>query len=211
MGVRLGTARARVVVGDWVGSLPAGVVVQLALDRRFSGRGVTGKLSGPTFPHGGGLSGKCLGSAFPPGGGVSGKSPRSNVSPRRGSLGEMPRSVTLRPLAGAQAEPESARKRNSCRGRREAPEETLYCAVQIRARNTCLLYRRTKGRSTCSRRHAGSLLERFRPFRRSKINDFQRSLAGSPEHPPLGDVFSIGFWGLGDVQHDILGVRSRCA
>ena len=188
MGVRLGTARARVVVGDWVGSLPAGVVVQLALDRRFSrrgsrensvsrgptfppGGGLSGKCLGATFPHGGGLSGKCLGatfphggglsgkclcrgSAFPPGGGVSGKSPRSNVSPRRGSLGEMPRSVTLRPLAGAQAEPESARRRNSCRGRREAPEETLYCAVQIRARNTCLLYRRTKGRSTCSRRHA---------------------------------------------------------
>ena len=118
------------------------------------GGGLSGKRLGATVPPGGGLSGKCRGSAFPPGGGVSGKSSRSNVSPRRGSLGEMPRSVTLRPLAGAQAEPESARRRNSCRGRREAPEETLYCAVQIRARNTCLLYRRTKGRSTCSRRHA---------------------------------------------------------
>ena len=118
------------------------------------GGGLSGKCRGSAFPPGGGVSGKCRGSAFPPGGGVSGKSSRSNVSPRRGSLGEMPRSVTLRPLAGAQAEPESARRRNSCRGRREASEETLYCAVQIRARNTYLLYRRTKGRSTCSRRHA---------------------------------------------------------
>ena len=124
------------------------------------GRGSLGEMPRSNVSPGGGLSGKCLGSTFPPGGGLSGKSPRrnaserGNVSPRRGSLGEMPRSVTLRPLAGAQAEPESARRRNSCRGRREAPEETLYCAVQIRARNTCLLYRRTKGRSTCSRRHA---------------------------------------------------------
>ena len=133
------------------------------------GGGLSGKCLGATFPPGGGLSGKCLGATFPhgrgslgemprsnvsPGRGSLGETPRSNVSPRRGSLGEMPRSVTLRPLAGAQAEPESARRRNSCRGRREASEETLYCAVQIRARNTCLLYRRTKGRSTCSRRHA---------------------------------------------------------
>ena len=89
MGARLGTARARVVVGDWVGSLPAGVAVQLALDGCFSRRGSREIASEQRFPQEGVSRGNRLGATFPPGGGLSGKSPRSNVSPRRGSLGEI--------------------------------------------------------------------------------------------------------------------------
>ena len=91
MGVRLGTARARVVVGDWVGSLPAGVVVQLALDRRFSRRGGLGRNSAEQrFPREGVSRGNASEQRFPRRGSL-GETPRSNVSPRRGSLGEMPR------------------------------------------------------------------------------------------------------------------------
>ena len=90
---------ARVVVGDWGGSLPAGVVVQLALDRRFSGRGGLGRNQRSGVSPGGGAREKPSGSAFLPEGGAREKPSGSAFLPEGGAR-EKPSGSAFLPEGG---------------------------------------------------------------------------------------------------------------